>query len=292
MADETAGRLGATIGSLWSKTQEALGLKNPVVPVVRLYGAITAEQKPGRINIQSVGPLLEKAFKMKRAEAVAIVINSPGGSAVQSRLVSNRIRQLADQHRKRALIFIEDAAASGGYFIAVAGDEVIADPSSIVGSIGVIFAGFGFEEAIAKIGVKRRIHTAGKNKSMLDPFVAEKKADVERLKMFENDIHKVFIDHVKMHRGSKLKAPDDKLFTGEWWTAVRGLELGLVDALGDMHSELQKRYGEDVKLVPIKARRPMFSMPSFGFSSQASEGIGADIISAVEDRALWSRFGL
>ena len=293
MADETSGTVASGIRGIWSRAEEALGLNRPMVPVVRLHGTISPEQKPGRINMENASPVLEKAFKMKRAKAVAIVINSPGGSAVQSRLVSNRIRQLADKYRKRALIFIEDVAASGGYFIAVGGDEIIADPSSIVGSIGVIYAGFGFEEAIAKIGVKRRVHTAGKNKSMLDPFVPEKKSDVERLKMFENDIHQIFIDHVKLHRGKKLAASDDELFTGEWWTAIRGLDLGLVDALGDMHSELQKRFGEDVVLKPIKAKRALFAMPRIGLSGGSfSQNIGADLIGAVEERALWSRFGL
>jgi len=293
MADQSSGSIGSVFGSFWGKIEEALGGKTPFVPVVRLHGVISPEQKPGRINIESAGPLLEKAFKMKKAAAIAIVINSPGGSAVQSRLVSNRIRQLADKYRKRALIFVEDVAASGGYFIAVAGDEIIADPSSIVGSIGVIYAGFGFEDAIAKIGVKRRVHTAGKNKSMLDPFVPEKKADVARLKMFEADVHKVFIDHIKLHRGGKLTASDDELFTGEWWTAVRGLDLGLIDALGDMHTELQKRFGEDVKLKPIRSRRGLISLPRFGLGASAtSSGFGAELISAVEDRAFWSRFGL
>jgi len=277
----------------WRFAGEKLGLDKPVVPVVRLFGAITPQQKPGRINIQSAAPLLEKAFKVKQAPAVAIIINSPGGSPVQSRLVSNHIRHLADRYEKRALVFIEDVAASGGYFIAVGGDEIFADPSSIVGSIGVIYAGFGFEEAIAKVGVKRRIHTAGKSKSQLDPFVAEKKADIDRLKSFENDVHQVFIEHVKLHRGTRLKADDDVLFTGEWWTGVRSLDLGLIDELGDMHSVLRQRYGDEVKLKHLTPKKGLFSLPRLGFSGAgATDGLGAELVGALEDKALWSRFGL
>ncbi len=292
MNEETENSFFANLGRSWRRLIDRVGPKNAVIPVIRLHGVISAEQKPNRINIEAVNPLLEKAFALKRAPAVAIVINSPGGSPVQSRLVGNRIRELADKNDKKVLVFIEDVAASGGYFISVVGDEIFADPSSIVGSIGVIFAGFGFEEAIAKIGVTRRIYTAGKSKSTLDPFMPEKKADIDRLKGFENDIHKVFIDYVKQHRGEKLVGKDSELFTGEWWPAVRGIDLGLVDALGDMHTVLRERFGDDVKLRPIKSKKSMFSLPKLGFGSSMTQGLGADIIDAVEERALWSRFGL
>lgn len=269
------------------------GRSGVTIPVVRLQGAISAELRPGRLNVAAVAPLLKRAFKMKSAPAVAIIVNSPGGSPVQSRLISKMIRDLADEHEKPVLVFIEDVAASGGYFIAVAGDEIIADPSSIVGSIGVIYAGFGFEDAIAKIGVKRRIHTAGRNKSSLDPFVPEKAEDVERLKAFELDIHQVFIDHVKSRRADKLKGEDDDLFTGEWWTAGRGLDLGLIDTLGDMHAELKSRFGKDVNLKLIAAKRGLIQLPSFGLGTQIDGTNLADgAIAALEDRALWSRFGL
>jgi signal peptide peptidase SppA len=268
----------------WFKRR--FGGGGPLIPVVRLQGVIAADTRPGRINIAGAGPLLQRAFEMKSAPVVAIVINSPGGSAVQSRLVSKRIRDLADKHGKTALVFVEDAAASGGYFIAVGGDEIIADPSSIVGSIGVIYAGFGFEEAIGKLGVTRRVYTAGQNKSTLDPFLPEKAGDIERIKTFELDIHKVFIDHVKARRGSKLKASDDVLFTGEWWTGVRGLDLGLIDGLGDLHGVLVERYGDDIMLKTIEAKRPLFSLPRIGLA------IANDAIATVEDRAAWSRLGL
>ena len=194
---------------LRSIIKRLMGQSGPIIPVVRLQGVIAADQRPGRLNIETVAPLLKRAFAIKSAPAVAIIINSPGGSPVQSRLISKRIRDLADEHNKPVLVFVEDAAASGGYFIAVAGDEIIADPSSIVGSIGVIFSGFGFVEAIGKLGVERRVHTAGRNKSTLDPFLPEKPEDIARINQLETDIHKVFIDWVKLRRGARLKAPDD-----------------------------------------------------------------------------------
>lgn len=269
-----------------------LGRGGPVLPVVRLHGVIAADLRPGRINITGVAPLLHKAFAMKAAPAVVIIVNSPGGSPVQSRLISKRIRDLADEKGKKVLVFVEDAAASGGYFIAVAGDEIIADPSSIVGSIGVIYAGFGFDEALEKLGVERRVYTAGKNKSTLDPFMPAKEADIERIKGHELDIHDIFIRHVKARRGDKLKADDDTLFTGEWWTGVRGLELGLVDALGDLHQVLRERFGSEVRVRVIAERRPFFSLPRFGFSALSAGGLATEALAAIEDRALWSRLGL
>lgn len=261
----------------------------PVIPVVRLHGVIAAEQRQGRLNIATVAPLLKRAFAIKSAPAIAIIVNSPGGSPVQSRLIGKRIRDLADEHNKPVLVFVEDAAASGGYFIAVAGDEIIADPSSIVGSIGVIMAGFGFVGALEKLGVERRVHTAGINKSTLDPFLPEKQSDVDRIKQFELDIHKVFIDVVKQRRGTRLKAADDVLFTGEWWPGVRGIELGLIDTLGDIHEILHTRYGKDVELKMIEPKRAWFSLPRFGFSAS---GLSSDLAATIEDRAIWARFGL
>src|SRR5688572_20953303 len=266
------------------------GRGGPVVPVVRLHGVIAAEHRPGRLNITTVGPLLKRAFAHKSAPAIAIVVNSPGGSPVQSRLIAKRIRDLAAENHKPVLVFVEDAAASGGYFIAVAGDEIIADPSSIVGSIGVIFATFGFVEAIDKLGIERRVHTAGKNKSTLDPFLPEKPEDVERVKALELDVHNVFIEWVKSRRGDKLKGTDEDLFTGEFWSGIKGLSLGLVDTIGDLRETLRQRYGADVELKFIEPRRPFISLPPLGFPAQGS--IGADVLTALEDRAIWSRIGL
>ncbi len=258
----------------------------PIVPIVRLQGVIASDTRPGRLNIAGVAPLLKRAFAIKSAPAVAIVVNSPGGSPVQSRLIAKRIRDLATEHNKPVLVFVEDAAASGGYFIATAGDEIIADPSSIVGSVGVIMAGFGFVEAIAKLGVERRVHTAGRNKSTLDPFLPEKAEDVDRIKTLELDIHQVFIDWVKTRRAGKLKAPDDTLFTGEFWSGVRGLDLGLVDSIGDLHQVLRDRFGAEVILKLIEPKRGMFALPNLGFS------LANDAAAALEDRAVWARVGL
>jgi signal peptide peptidase SppA len=269
---------------LRSWLKRMMGQSGPVIPVVRLHGVIAAEQRPGRLNIETVAPLLKRAFALKAAPAVAIIVNSPGGSPVQSRLIAKRIRDLAEENHKPVLVFVEDAAASGGYFIATAGDEIIADPSSIVGSIGVIFAGFGFVGTLDKLGVERRVHTSGRSKSTLDPFLPEKAEDVERIKTMESDIHAVFIAWVKSRRGGKFKAPDDTLFTGEFWSGVRGLDLGLVDGLGDIRETLRSRYGEKVEMQVIAPRRGLFTLPRFG--------LAADIAAAVEDRAHWTRFGL
>ena len=255
----------------------------PVIPVVRLQGVIASDARAGRLNIATVAPLLERAFR-GNPPAIAIVVNSPGGSPVQSRLISKRIRDLADEHGTKVMVFVEDAAASGGYFIATAGDELIADPSSIVGSIGVIYAGFGFTGTLEKLGVERRVHTAGKNKSTLDPFLPEKPEDVERIKAMESEVHQVFIDWVKSRRGAKLKGADDQLFTGEFWSGVRGLELGLIDALGDVHEVLRARFGDKVRVRMIAPKRGLFQLPRLG--------LAADLAAAVEDRAMWSRLGL
>lgn len=269
----------------WLKRQ--MGQSGPRIPVVRLHGVIAAEQRPGRLNIETVAPLLKRAFAIKPAPAVAIIVNSPGGSAVQSRLISKRIRDLAAEHDRKVLVFVEDAAASGGYFIATAGDEIIADPSSIVGSVGVIYAGFGLVGAIDKLGIERRVHTSGRNKSTLDPFLPEKAEDVERIKAMEAEVHQVFIDWVKSRRGERLKASDDTLFTGEFWSGLKGLELGLIDGLGDIHEVLRSRYGEKVELVDIAPKRGLFTLPRIGLGAFAG-----DVVAQVEDRAAWSRFGL
>jgi len=272
---------------LRSWLRRMMGQGGPVIPVVRLHGVIAADQRPGRLNIETVAPLLKRAFALRSAPAVAIIVNSPGGSAVQSRLISKRIRDLAAEKDKKVLVFVEDAAASGGYFIATAGDEIIADPSSIVGSIGVIFASFGFVDALRKLGVDRRVHTAGRNKSTLDPFLPEKAEDIERIKAMEAEVHQVFIDWVKARRGERLRASEDVLFTGEFWSGVRGLELGLIDGLGDIYEVLRTRYGETVELLPIAPKRGLLSLPRLGFAMLAG-----DITASLDDRAAWARLGL
>ncbi|MGN7771398.1 S49 family peptidase [Phyllobacterium sp. 22552] len=266
------------------------------IPVVRLHGAIMAGSSRFRndLSLSSTAGMLEEAFSDKDAPAVAISINSPGGSPVQSRLIYRRIRDLAAEKNKKVHVFVEDVAASGGYMIAVAGDEIIADPSSIVGSIGVVSASFGFTELIKKIGVERRVHTAGSNKSTLDPFKPENKQDIEHLKALQLEIHETFINLVRERRGEKLSDNPD-LFTGLFWTGIRGLELGLIDGLGDMRSHLQSQYGPKTKLKLIAPPRGLFGrkLPSaeIGFGGIGA-GFAEGIVNAAEERALWSRFGL
>ena len=266
------------------------------IPVIRLQGAIMAGGNQFRpsLSLATTAGLIEKAFAFKDAPAVAISINSPGGSPVQSRLIYKRIRDLAREKNKRVLVFVEDVAASGGYMIALAGDEIIADPSSIVGSIGVVSAGFGFQGLLKKIGVERRVHTAGQNKSILDPFQPEKKEDVERLKELQLEIHDIFIAMVRERRGEKL-ADDSDLFTGLFWTGGKGLELGLIDGLGDMRDFLRQRYGDKTKMQLITAPRGLFGRRLGLFGSQTANiaASAADgLADAAQERALWSRFGL
>ncbi len=268
-----------------------------VIPVVRLQGTIAAGSGPLRQSLSLAGTasVLEKAFAFKDAPAVAIAINSPGGSPVQSRLIFRRIRDLAVEKNKRVLVFVEDVAASGGYMIAVAGDEIFADPSSIVGSIGVITASFGFPELLKKVGVERRVYTAGRNKSVLDPFQPEKKADIERLKALQLEIHAVFIDLVKERRGTKL-VDDPDLFSGEFWAGKGALERGLIDGIGDMRAVLRERYGDKVELRLVTAPRGLFgrriSTPGIG-KAEAMAGAAVEAVAdAAQERALWGRFGL
>lgn len=275
------------------------------IPVVRLSGAIMASSTLGRQNLSvaSAAPMLEKAFSMKEAPAVAISVNSPGGSPVQSRLIYKRIRDLANEKKKRVLIFVEDVAASGGYMIACAGDEIIADPSSIVGSIGVVSGSFGFVGLIEKLGIERRVHTAGRNKVTLDPFQPERQEDVERLKALQLEVHQTFIDLVKGARGDKLAADDD-LFTGLFWSGVRGKELGLVDSLGDLRGTLRERYGEKVKPVLVTPKTGLFGRAKPGIASHLGDMLSGDAaspfasalvretLSLAEERALWARYGL
>lgn len=268
-----------------------------IIPVVRLHGAIMSGGNQFRptLNLANVAQVLEKAFARKETPAVAISINSPGGSPVQSRLIFNRIRTLAVEKKKKVLVFVEDVAASGGYMIALAGDEIIADPTSIVGSIGVVSGGFGFPELLRKIGVERRVYTAGENKVILDPFQPEKEKDIEYLKGLQEEIHRVFIDMVKERRAGRL-AEDDTVFSGLFWSGARGLELGLVDGLGDMRQELRKRYGEKTKLELVSVSRGLLGRRVPGVSSLdlegAVSGLASGLVEAAEEKALWGRYGL
>jgi signal peptide peptidase SppA len=274
--------------------------RGPLVPVLRFSGPIgmATPLRPG-LALSTSAAAIDKAFSMRGAKAVAIQINSPGGSAVQSMLIYNRIRSLAAEKGLKVYVFAEDVAASGGYLLALAGDEIYADPSSIVGSIGVITATFGLNELIAKIGVERRVYTAGKSKDTLDPFLPEKPEDVERIKSLQRDVHASFIDLVKERRGVKIGSASEDLFTGEFWSGRRALELGLIDGLGDVRSKMRTVFGEDVRLklvMPstswLRRKRSIFAEAGGLDFGLMSGGFAADLISAIEARALWSRFGL
>ena len=271
-----------------------------VVPVVRLSGVIGAVTPLRQgMTLSGVAKMLERAFSMKNAKAVALLINSPGGSPVQSRQIYLRIRQLAAEKKLPVLVFVEDVAASGGYMIACAGDEIFCDPSSILGSIGVVGGSFGMTELIKKVGIERRLYTAGSHKAMLDPFLPENPDDVERLKSIQREIHAIFIALVKDSRGARLKGAEDELFTGEYWAGETSVSLGLADGIGDLRSTLRARYGEKVQTPLIAPSSGMLAgllgRRSPGASALTAldgvPGLPEELISALETRAIWARYG-
>lgn len=274
--------------------------RGALIPVLRFSGAIgvVTPLRPG-LTLSTSAAAIERAFSMRGAKAVAIQINSPGGSAVQSVLIFKRIRALAKEKNLKVYVFAEDVAASGGYLLSLAGDEIYADASSIVGSIGVITSGFGFNELINRIGIQRRVITAGENKTTLDPFLPEKPEDVERIRSLQRDVHAEFIGIVKERRGARIDQAGDSLFTGEFWSGRKAVELGLIDGLADLYSKMRELYGEEVRFKLVSPSTSWFrrkrgvslggAIPEFGFTPG---GIADDVISAIEARALWSRFGL
>jgi serine protease SohB len=287
-----------SVGALRALIPPRFRRDRPVVPVLRLAGVIGLSTTPLRqgLSMAGVARALERLFAVRNAAAVALVINSPGGSPAQSHLIFRRIRDLAQEKQRKVIAFVEDAAASGGYMLACAADEIVADPSSIVGSIGVVGGSFGFDKLIAKIGIERRLYTSGEHKAMLDPFLPEDPADVERLKTLQRDIHDDFIALVKSRRGAKLNGPEETLFSGEYWTGRRALGFGLVDAIGDLRSTLRERFGDKVYTPLITAERGLFGRRAVGvnqsFGAGGTFGLAEDMISALEARALWARYGL
>ena len=278
--------------------------RRPVVPVLRLSGPIgmATPLRPG-LSIATAASAIERAFTLSKTPTVAVVINSPGGSPVQSSLIFKRLRQLADEKKKKVVVFCEDVAASGGYYLAVAGDEIYADAASIVGSIGVISASFGLDKAIGRLGIERRVYTAGLNKGSLDPFMPEKPDDIERLKALQRDVHDVFIGVVKDRRAGRLRGPDSELFSGAFWSAARALDLGLIDGVSDVRSKMREMHGDKValKVVPLSGggllsrlrRAPgSDSMLDGGLIGLGPYGLADDVISTLEARALWARYGL
>jgi signal peptide peptidase SppA len=300
MTEQTApsGKSPGLMDRVMEWLPERLRRGTAVVPVVRLSGVIGAVTplRPG-MSLAGVARTLERAFATKNAKAVALVINSPGGSPVQSRQIYLRIRQLAAEKKLPVLVFVEDVAASGGYMIACAGDEIFCDPSSILGSIGVVGGSFGFQELIRKVGVERRLYTAGAHKAMLDPFLPENPDDVARVKALQREIHAIFISLVKESRGARLKGAEDVLFTGEYWAGETSISLGLADAIGDLRSTLKTRYGDKVRMPVIAPSAGMLSgllgRRSAGTlaSLEAVPGLPEEVISALESRVIWAKFG-
>jgi signal peptide peptidase SppA len=261
--------------------------KKNIIAHIKLNGVIgnAGKFKQG-IDFAGQEEIIEKAFSLKKAKVVAITINSPGGSPVQSHLIYKFIRNQAKKNKKKVMVFAEDVAASGGYLIACAGDEIYANSSSIIGSIGVIYSSFGFTELIKKIGVERRVHTAGKNKSSLDPFQEEKSEDIERLKNIQLDLHKDFIKVVEESRSTKLKTDGIELFSGEFWAGSKAKELGLIDGLGNANEILKEKFGEDVVIKK-------FEKPKGWFSKKFSSSINQvdQLANILEERSIWQRYG-
>ena len=261
--------------------------KKKIIPHIKLSGVIgnVGKFKQG-IDFSGQEEIIKKAFSIKKASAVAISINSPGGSPVQSHLIHDFIRHQANKNKKKVIIFAEDVAASGGYLIACAGDEIYANQSSIVGSIGVIYSSFGFKDLIKKIGVQRRVYTAGKNKSTLDPFMEEKQEDIERLKNVQLDLHKDFIDVVEKSRSTKInKDSGIELFSGEFWSGRKAKELGLIDGIGNADQILREKFGEDVIIKKFEKTKGWLSR------KLSSESNTDQVISILEERSIWQRYG-
>jgi signal peptide peptidase SppA len=272
----------------------------PVVAVVRLDGVIGPRQWRSALSLANQAAALDRAFRLSNLRAVALAVNSPGGSPVQSALIYRRIRQLAAEKGVKVYAFAEDVAASGGYWLALAGDEIYAEEASLIGSIGVVTQSFGLDRLIERFGIERRVYTAGESKSMLDPFRPEDPNDVARLSVLQQDIHQSFKDHVRQRRLGKIDAADDGLFTGEVLTGRMALARGLIDGIGDLRSVMRERFGDRVRLVPVAAQqRRRWWWPRALPSAAASAVVErerwapiADFLYWLEARALWARFGL
>jgi len=266
----------------------------PIVPVVRLSGTIGRVSRfQSGLTLAAVSPLLRKAFSIRSAPAVALIVNSPGGSPVQSHLIYKRIRALAEEKEKTVIVFAEDVCASGGYMIACAGDEIVVDPSSIVGSIGVVSAGFGFVEAIRKLGVERRVYTSGEAKVILDPFQPEKPEDVARIRAIQEEVHDHFIEIVRTRRGEVLaKDKDDDIFSGQFWSGKTAIALGLADRTGDLRSTLRERFGEKVRFRLFSTERSFFGRKGVGIGGALGGAFSEAILSELDERLLWDRYRL
>ena len=272
---------------------ERLWRRRPIVSVLRFEGVIMPRQRRGGVSLASHAAAIEKAFRASGLVAVAIVVNSPGGSPVQSALLYRRIRQLAEEKSVPVIAFAEDVAASGGYWLALAGDEIFSEETSLVGSIGVISAGFGLHQLIGRLGIERRLHTAGERKSLLDPFLPEEPSDIARLTALQQDIHQSFKDHVRHRRAGKIDAADEALFTGDVLTGRMALNRGLIDGIGELRAVMRARYGDKVRLRAITAERRRWSFfTRLPFAAREPFSLIAELAVWIEARLLWARFGL
>jgi signal peptide peptidase SppA len=272
---------------------ERLWRRRPIVSVLRFEGVIMPRQRRGGVSLASHAAAIEKAFRASGLVAVAIVVNSPGGSPVQSALLYRRIRQLAEEKSVPVIAFAEDVAASGGYWLALAGDEIFSEETSLVGSIGVISAGFGLHQLIGRLGIERRLHTAGERKSLLDPFLPEEPSDIARLTALQQDIHQSFKDHVRHRRAGKIDAADEALFTGDVLTGRMALNRGLIDGIGELRAVMRARYGDKVRLRAITAERRRWSfLTRLPFAAREPFSLIAELADWIEARLLWARFGL
>jgi len=270
----------------------------PIVAVVRLAGVIgQTSMIGGRINMEAAGPVLQRAFRLPGLKAVALEINSPGGSPAQAALIHNRIRALAGERDVPVMAFVEDVAASGGYWLAAAADEIFVDDNSIVGSIGVVYSGFGFQEALGRLGIERRLYTAGEKKAMLDPFLAVEPDDLDRLRRIQEELHGNFRELVRARRGARLAESDPDLFSGEFWLGRKAIGLGLADGIGDIRSVLRERYGRKVVLRRVGRPRGWLARrlrPGILLAESGEDGtsLAGDLLGAIEARLWWSRYGL
>src|SRR6516225_7137116 len=270
---------------------DRLWRRRPVVSVLRFEGVIMPRQRRGGLSLASHAAAIEKAFRASGLVAVAIVVNSPGGSPVQSALLCRRIRELAEEKRIPVIAFAEDVAASGGYWLALAGDEIFSEETSILGSIGVVSSGFGFSRLIERLGIERRLHTAGERKSLLDPFLPEHPSDVERLGVLQQDIHRAFQDHVRRRRAGKIDGADETLFSGDILTGRMAMDRGLVDGIGELRAVIRARYGDKVKLRPFaNERRRWPFLRRLPFAAWEPSTVIADLADWIEARLLWARF--
>ncbi|PRW63310.1 S49 family peptidase [Actinopolyspora mortivallis] len=302
MSDKPAQKLAGTLSDKVSRKLPGKlaerAERGPVVPVIKLHGPITPMPSPVNrpsISLQTVESALNRAFSFDRLSAVALSVNSPGGAATQSALVAERVRELAEDKDVPVLAFCEDVAASGGYWLACAGDEIYAHASSMVGSVGVLSAGFGLDELLRRAGIERRVHTAGEHKSRLDPFRPEDPEDVQWLQGMQRELHAQFADWVRGRRGEAVSGADEDLFSGEVWTGRRAAELGLVDGLGTLRGVVSRRFPE-AHVVSVEPRKPLLARLGVAGPTGGASGLFAGAVDAVldrvEHRAMWSRFGL